>query len=506
MQIRRFTTIAASLAMVIAGLSGCGNSTSSQKKSSSSSSSAKKTTAVTTSASKTTYTSPSELKSKYDVIIVGAGGAGMSAALSAKQHGLKPVILEKMPTAGGNTLKASSGMNASETKIQKKDGIKDSNQAFYDETLKGGHGTNDKAMLRFFVDHSASAIDWLDGMGIKLNNLTISGGMTVKRTHRPQDGSAVGGYLVSGLLRNVKKQNIPVFVNSDVTKVNLKNGQVAGVKVKIDQDQTKTIQSKAVVVTTGGYGASKQLIKKYRPDLANYVTTNQKGSTGDGLKLVTDAGGYLVDMDKIQIHPTVHQKPAYLIGEATRGEGGILVNESGKRFVNELKTRDLVSAAINQQPGKDAYVVFDSDVKNRVGSIKQYQKLGFVKSADSWKALAKKINVPADQLDQTVTRWNQNVKSKKDADFQRTTGMDNPLNGKCYAIKIAPGIHYTMGGVKVNPKTEVLTKAGQTVPGLFAAGELTGGLHGSNRIGGNSVAEIVIFGRQAGDQVASYLK
>lgn len=502
----RVITIAAGLAMVTASLSGCGNTTSTAKKSSSSSSSTKKTTEVTSSASKSKYTPAKDLKSKYDVVIVGAGGAGMSAALAAKQKGLNPVILEKMPIAGGNTLKASSGMNASETKVQKKDGIKDSNQKFYDETLKGGHGTNNKAMLHFMVDHSAGAIDWLDGMGIKLNNLTISGGMSVKRTHRPADGSAVGGYLVSGLLRNVKKQNIPVFVNTDVTKINQTDGKVSGVKVKINQDKTKTISSKAVIVTTGGYGANKAMIKKYRPDLANYVTTNQKGSTGDGIKLVTDAGGYTVDMNKIQIHPTVHQKPAYLIGEATRGEGGILVNQSGKRFVNELKTRDMVSAAINKQTDKDAYVVFDSGVKQRVGSIAQYQKLGFVTEADSWKNLAKKINVPSDQLNTTVTNWNQDVKNKKDPDFNRTTGMDHQLDGKkCYAIKIAPGIHYTMGGVKINPQTEVLTKKGQSIPGLFAAGEVTGGLHGDNRIGGNSVAEIVIFGRQAGTEAAKYL-
>ncbi|MFD1419775.1 flavocytochrome c [Lactiplantibacillus songbeiensis] len=501
----RLITIAAGLAMVTASLSGCGNSNTSKK--SSASHSAKKTTQVTSSASTAKYTPAKDLKSKYDVIIVGAGGAGMSAALAAKDKGLNPVILEKMPIAGGNTLKASSGMNASETKIQKKDGIKDTNQKFYEETLKGGHGTNDKKMLRFFVNHSASAVDWLDSMDIKLNNLTISGGMSVKRTHRPADGSAVGGYLVTGLLRNVKKQNIPVFVNTDVTKINQTNGKVSGVKVKINQDKTKTISSKAVIVTTGGYGASKKLIKKYRPDLANYVTTNQKGSTGDGIKLITAMGGYTVDMNKIQIHPTVHQKPAYLIGEATRGEGGILVNQNGKRFVNELKTRDLVSAAINKQPNKDAYVVFDSGVKARVGSIAQYQKLGFVKSADSWTALAKKLHVPSSTFETTMTDWNQAVKNKKDTDFNRTTGMDHQLNGKtCYAIKIAPGIHYTMGGVKINPQTEVLKESGQAIPGLFAAGEVTGGLHGSNRIGGNSVAEIIIFGRQAGTEAAKYLK
>ncbi|WP_047998724.1 flavocytochrome c [Lactiplantibacillus herbarum] len=501
----RLITIAASLTLVMASLAGCGSTKTVSKTSSSSSS--KKTTEVTSGASKTKYSSMNDLKSKYDVVIIGAGGAGMSAALAAKEKGLNPVILEKMPVAGGNTLKASSGMNASETTVQKKAGIKDSNEKFYQETLAGGHGTNDKQMLRFFVNNSASAIDWLDGMGIKLNNLTITGGMSVKRTHRPADGSAVGGYLVSGLLRNVKKNNIPIYVNADVTKINEQAGKVDGVNVTFDQDQKKTISSKAVIVTTGGFGASKAMIKKYRPDLVKYVTTNQAGSTGDGIQMITALGGYTVDMDKIQIHPTVYQKPPYLIGEAVRGEGGILVNTEGQRFTNEMGTRDVVSAAINKQSGKYAYVLFDGGVKKRVTAINQYEKKGMVVSSDTVTGLAKKLGVSSDNLATTLKTWNQDVKNKHDAAYKRTTGMDHQLNTpKYYAIKIAPGIHYTMGGVKINPQTEVLKKSGQTIPGLYAAGEVTGGLHGDNRIGGNSVAEVVIFGRQAGTQVAKYIK
>lgn len=189
-----------SLALIIAG---CGSNNTS--KSDTEKTKEKEKTEVTSGASKTSYTDPSELKDKYDIVIVGAGGAGMSAALEAKAKGMNPVILEKMPLAGGNTMKASSGMNASETKFQKEEGINDSNDKFYEETLKGGHGTNDKAMLRFFVDNSASAIDWLDSMDIKLNNLTITGGMSEKRTHRPEDGSAVGKYLVDGLLKKCSR-------------------------------------------------------------------------------------------------------------------------------------------------------------------------------------------------------------------------------------------------------------------------------------------------------------
>ena len=196
-------------------LAACGNN------SSQSSSSAKETTTTTAeavaSASAQKYADPSTLKESYDVIIVGSGGAGLSAAIQAKEAGLNPVILEKMPTAGGNTTKSSAGMNASTTEFQEKEGIQDSHDKFYEESLKGGHGTHNPELLRYLVDNSASAIDWLDSMGITLSNLTTTGGMSQKRTHRPADGSAVGEYLVNGLLRNVSEREIPLFVNALLT-------------------------------------------------------------------------------------------------------------------------------------------------------------------------------------------------------------------------------------------------------------------------------------------------
>lgn len=458
-------------------------------------------------ASKITYTSIDKLKDKYDIIIVGGGGAGMTAALEAKANGMNPVIFEKMPTAGGNTLKASSGMNASETKFQKEQNIKDSNDLFYEETLKGGKDTNNKDLLRYFVDNSASAIDWLDSKGIRLNNITITGGMSVKRTHRPEDGSAVGQYLADGLLKNIKEQDIPLFVNADVKEITEKDGKISGVKVLFNKANEKTISANAVVVATGGYGANVDIISQYRPDLAGLVTTNQPGTTGDGIKMIEKLGGTTVDMEQIQVHPTVQQEKSYLIGEAVRGEGAILVSSKGKRFVNEMGTRDAVTDAINSLPEKSAFLVFDSGVKSRVKAIEQYQQMGFVIEADSIEALAPKMNVPADQLKMTLDTWNNAVKNKKDAEFGRTTGMDKDLSGApFYAIKIAPGIHYSMGGVKINSNSEVLNKEGKPIPGLYAAGEVTGGLHGNNRIGGNSVVDIVIFGRQAGIKSAEYVK
>lgn len=286
-----------------------------------------------------------------------------------------------------------------------------------------------------------------------------------------------------------------------------KDGKANGVKVLFNQADEKTITAKAVVVTTGGFGSNMDMISKVRPDLEGYVTTNQIGSTGDGIKMIEALGGTTVDMDQIQVHPTVQQEKSYLIGEAVRGEGSILVNSEGTRFVNELTTRDKVTEAINALPEKAATLVFDSGVKSRVKAIEQYDKMGFVIQADTIEALAKEIGVPADKLKATLDTWNSAVKNKNDAEFGRTTGMDNDLSaGPYYAIKIAPGIHYTMGGVKINTNTEVLNKDGAAIPGLYAAGEVTGGLHGQNRIGGNSVAEIIIFGRQAGIKSAEFVQ
>ena len=448
-----------------------------------------------------------ELKESYDVIIVGAGGGGMAAAIEAKDKGLNPVIFEKMPVAGGNTIKSSAGMNASETAAQKAAGIEDSNDLFFEETLKGGGGTNDKELLRYFVDHSAAAVDWLDSMGIELSNLTTTGGMSVKRTHRPADGSAVGQYLVAGLLRNVAERKIPLFTDADVKKINEKDGAVSGVEVLFNGKDTKTVNAKAVIVATGGFGANMDMVTEYNPALKGFVTTNQEGSQGDGIKMVEALGGATVDMKEIQIHPTVEQGSSYLITEAVRGEGALLVSQKGERFINELETRDNVSAAIIALEEKSAYLVFDAGVRERVKAIDFYDKQGFVKTGDTIEALAKEIGADEATLAKTLADWNKAVADKKDPEFNRSTGMDNDL-GKApyYAIKIAPGIHHTMGGIKINTKTEVLKADGTNIKGLYAAGEAAGGLHGKNRIGGNAVADIIIFGRQAGTQSADFVK
>ncbi|SMS15467.1 flavocytochrome c [Levilactobacillus zymae] len=450
-----------------------------------------------------------ELQDRYDLVVIGSGGTGLVAAMQAHELGLKPVVLEKMPKLGGNTNRASSGMNAAETNVQLHNHVVDSYEEFYADTFKGGGQLNNPEMLRYFTSHSALAIDWLADHGIVLDDLTVTGGMQKKRTHRPSSMAPIGGFLVTELLKQIQAEKVPVFTNVTVTKLNVTNDKVTGVTVKDEQADDVQIAADAVVLATGGFGANQKLIGKYREDLVGYNTTNQPGATGDGIELATAAGAALVDMDQIQVHPTVQQDTdhAFLIGEAVRGEGAILVGADGKRFVNELDTRKNVTNAINQLPEKSAYLIFDTGIRSRVKAVEFYDHIGLVKHGDSIADLAQTLNMDADTLSSTVTTWNQAVAGQNDTDFGRNMGMDRDISaGPFFAIHIAPAIHYTMGGIKINAQTQVLKEDGTTLSGLFAAGEVAGGLHGNNRIGGNSIAETVVFGRQAGEQVYTYLK
>ncbi|WP_300558289.1 flavocytochrome c [Companilactobacillus sp.] len=452
-------------------------------------------------------TNINQLMDYYDLIIVGSGGTGLTAALQAHELGLKPVILEKMDAIGGNTTRASSGMNASETYVQLDHKIVDNMEDFYNDTFNGGGKKNNPELLKYFTTHSALAIDWLANHGIILDDLTITGGMSVMRTHRPSSMAPIGGFLVEELLKQVEKEKIPLFTDVYVTKINQADGKVSSVTLDIDA-RTTEIRTNAVVLATGGFAANQDLLVKYRPDLKGYKTTNQPGATGDGIKLASDVGAKLVDMDQVQVHPTVQQDTdhPFLIGEAVRGEGAILVNKAGKRFVNELDTRKNVTAAIDDLNEHGAYLILDQGIRGRVKAIEFYDHVGLVTTGQTLEELAKEIDIDPSTLEETVATWNSAVKNG-DKEFNRTTGMDRDISqGPFFSIHIAPAVHYTMGGVAINDKTQVLDEKDNVIEGLFAAGEIAGGLHGNNRIGGNSIAETVIFGRQAGQQSFKYLQ
>ena len=442
----------------------------------------------------------------YDVVVVGSGGAGLAAAIQAHDLGASVVVVEKMSVIGGNTNKASAGMNAAETKFQKLKGIVDSKDLFYKETLTGGKNKNNPELLRYFVENAPDAIDWLDNNGIELSGITTTGGMSIDRTHRPASGAAVGGFLISGLQKNINRRGIEVMLDTNVTEILTENHKVVGVKVNEEDGSVQTIKAKAVIIATGGFSANREMVEKYRPDLKGFVTTNHKGATGSGIMILEKLGAGTVDMKEIQIHPTVEQTTSYLISESIRGGGAILVSQKGQRFVNELDTRDKVSAEIIKLPEHYAYILFDQQVRNENKAVEEYVSHDLVVQADTIKDLADKLSIDSNTLSQTVERYNQFAETKRDEDFGRTTGMRHPINkGPFYAIKIAPGVHHTMGGVTINTDTQVLDTDKHVIQGVFAAGEVVGGVHGANRIGGNAVADIIIFGMQAGRKATDYI-
>ncbi|UOV17080.1 flavocytochrome c [Pantoea agglomerans] len=444
----------------------------------------------------------------YDVVIVGSGGAGLAAAIQAHDEGARVVIIEKMPTIGGNTIKASVGMNAAETRFQKLKGIEDSKELFYEETLKGGQFKNNPVLLREFVELAPEAIEWLANHGIELNDITITGGMSIDRTHRPADRSAVGGFLISGLVKNINSRNIEVLLETSVSEILYENGAVAGVRVVDEYNDSRILNAKSVIVATGGFSANRELVVKYRPELDGFVTTNHKGATGSGIAMLEKIGAGTVDMGEIQIHPTVEQTTSYLVSESIRGGGAILVSQAGERFYNEMETRDKVSAQIIALPEKSAWIVFDEQVRMNNKAADEYIAKGFVVSAPTVAELAVKLNMSEHHtLEATLARYNNFVIMQKDEDFGRQTALRHPLSeAPFYAIRVAPGVHHTMGGVTIDTTTAVLDSQKQVINGAWACGEVVGGIHGANRIGGNAVADIIIFGILAGGNAAAYAR
>lgn len=441
-----------------------------------------------------------------DIVVIGAGGAGMTAAIQAAQDGAtNVVIIEKTAMAGGNTTRATGGLNASETTFQDRDAIEDSNQLFIDDTMKGGKNINDLSLVTYMAENSAEALYWVNDLGADLTVVGLFGGASVKRIHRPSDTSAVGPVLVKTLMSQIEKLNIPVLYNTKADEILTDdNGAVSGVKVT-DENGTYTINCKAVVVATGGFGANSEMVEKYNPSLTGFGTTNVAAATGDGIAMGTAIGAATVDMEQIQTHPTVHPETQTMYTEAVRGNGAILVNKEGARFTNEMGTRDVVSAAILEQTDGQAWLVFDQAVRDSLKAIEGYIKAGIVTEAATIEELATAIGADPATLSATMTKFADDVINGNADEFGRE-GLELPLTqANFYACLVAPAIHHTMGGLKINTAGEVLNEEGNAIAGLFAAGEVTGGVHGANRLGGNAVTDIVVFGRTAGTSANAYV-
>ena len=488
-----------------------------------------------------------------DVVVVGAGGAGMTAAITAAGEGKSVVILESQSMVGGNSVRATGGMNAGKTVYQDENefgesagvektlktaaekyadnetitalaktvseqwaayqanptGYFDSVELMELDTMIGGKGINDPALVETLCANSADAIDWLDEHGITLHNVSSFGGASVKRIHRPVNAEgktvSVGSYMIPLLQENCEKAGVKMMLDTTATEILTDaNGAAVGVKATGASGETVTVNAKAVVLASGGFGANLDMVVKYKPELKGFMTTNAPGIQGQGIEMAEAIGAATVDMDQIQIHPTVEANTAALITEGLRGDGAILINEEGQRFIDEVGTRDVVSAAEIAQTGSYSWLVVDQAMADASSVIQGYIKKGYTVTGATYEELGKAMGVDAAAFAETMEKWNGYVEAKNDPDFGRTS-FANPLNtAPYYAVKVTAGVHHTMGGLKINANTEVLNEKGEVIPGLFAAGEVTGGVHGANRLGGNAVADFTVFGRIAGAAASDY--
>ena len=488
-----------------------------------------------------------------DVVVVGAGGAGMTAAITAAGEGKSVVILESQSMVGGNSVRATGGMNAGKTVYQDENefgesagvektlktaaekyadnetitalaktvseqwaayqanptGYFDSVELMELDTMIGGKGINDPELVETLCANSADAIDWLDEHGITLHNVSSFGGASVKRIHRPVNDEgkvvSVGSYMIPLLQENCEKAGVKMMLDTTATEILTDaNGAAVGVKATGASGETVTVNAKAVVLASGGFGANLDMVVKYKPELKGFMTTNAPGIQGQGIEMAQAIGAATVDMDQIQIHPTVEANTAALITEGLRGDGAILINEEGQRFIDEVGTRDVVSAAEIAQTGSYSWLVVDQAMVDASSVIQGYIKKGYTVTGATYEELGKAMGVDAAAFAETMEKWNGYVEAKNDPDFGRTS-FANPLNtAPYYAVKVTAGVHHTMGGLKINANTEVLNEKGEVIPGLFAAGEVTGGVHGANRLGGNAVADFTVFGRIAGAAASDY--
>ena len=488
-----------------------------------------------------------------DVVVVGAGGAGMTAAITAAGEGKSVVILESQSMVGGNSVRATGGMNAGKTVYQDENefgesagvektlktaaekyadnetitalaktvseqwaayqanptGYFDSVELMELDTMIGGKGINDPELVETLCANSADAIDWLDEHGITLHNVSSFGGASVKRIHRPVNAEgktvSVGSYMIPLLQENCEKAGVKMMLDTTATEILTDaNGAAVGVKATGASGETVTVNAKAVVLASGGFGANLDMVVKYKPELKGFMTTNAAGIQGQGIEMAEAIGAATVDMDQIQIHPTVEANTAALITEGLRGDGAVLINAEGKRFIDEVGTRDVVSAAEIAQTGSYSWLVVDQAMVDASSVIQGYIKKGYTVTGETYEELGKAMGVDAAAFAETMDKWNGYVEAKNDPDFGRTS-FANPLNtAPYYAVKVTAGVHHTMGGLKINANTEVLNEKGEVIPGLFAAGEVTGGVHGANRLGGNAVADFTVFGRIAGAAASDY--
>ena len=496
-------------------------------------------------------------KDSADLIIVGAGGAGLSAAVTAKDLGVKNVlVLEKMPVIGGNTLRCASAFNAADPDRQKalpmtetlKEAVvkaisekpvseehaklmadvkakyeaylKSGSKTLFDcpewhalQTYNGGDKVGQIPLIRQYSNNVLDTLHWMQSKGSPVMDRVSQGaGALWQRTHQLDAPAGLG--LIDPLYQSAVKQGVNFKLGMRVQDLILNDkGRVIGVTATDKVGNKYEFTSKdGVILATGGYSQNKEMRQKSAPHLTpEMVSTNQPGATGDGIVIATRHGADTTGMNYVQVYPLATPGTCALQGRARKMSGlddVIDVNKNGERFVKEDARRDEFVAAIKKQPGGVVYDINDSSIVKPLNSfnedVETLVSIGRIYKADSLADLAKQLGMPADKLEATVAEFNKMVEAKNDPKFGRKL-FDRPIvKPPFYATPRAPSIHHTMGGLQISTNAQVLDKKGKPIPGLYAAGEVTGGIHGSNRLGGNATADVLTFGRIAAKSAVAH--
>ena len=439
-----------------------------------------------------------------DVVVVGSGGAGLISAIKAKENGKKVVVLEKLPIIGGNTLISGAEYAAPQNWLQDKENIKDSVELFEKDVEKAG---GNKELIKVLATNALDGAKWLrDDVGVEwMDHLMFFGGHSVKRSLIPKGQS--GKELINKLSDKCSKLGIDILTETNCYELIFEDNKVKGVKANIKTGQL-TVNAKSVILATGGFGANKKMLYENDKEIDDKIlSTNQPGSTGDGIIMAQKIGADVVDMDKIQLYPICDVQTGKLLYTAdTRlTSGAILVNKQGNRFVEELDTRRKISMAIKEQQDSIAYQIWDEDSMQK-SKVLQDHKIEYdnlienkkMIKANSIEEIADFFDLDKENLKKTIEKFNKDSENGKDTLFNLRRLGFKIEKAPFYCLKAVPAVHHTMGGLKINKEAKVLNTKAQEIDGLFAAGEVTGGIHGNNRLGSVSIADITVFGIIAG--------
>lgn len=447
---------------------------------------------------------------RCDVVVIGAGGSGLTSALSAAESGAKVVVVEKMPFIGGNTVLATGFMLG----VPRGD-RREAEQLESDMIRKGGR-TADKALLSQIVTGSGEAVEWLRGYGAELEPFCITrddslqaacslneNGAVSKRGIQPKRG-LIGPEVINALLHGVEYRGIPIRTRTAVKRITTDDaGRVNGVVVLNTKGEEYRIEAPAVVIATGGFSANEAMVTRFADHTKGLQSTNSPAATGDGILLAERMGAQTVDMQAVTVHPTTLPFSGLILPHQVRVNGAILVNDRGERFADEL-SEDLAGLIRDKNNGR-AWLIFDQTMVDDMPVLKSYARSGYFIRGVSDLELARGIRVPPEKFHETLVRYREMVDHQEDSDFGRPLLLSRLDSSPLYAVSVRPGIHTTLGGVRIDPEARVLGDKGP-IPGLYAAGEVTGGVLGAKRLEGAGLTAALVYGRIAGAEAARWAK